>query len=163
MVSLLGNHEIYNLIGYYDYQSTPLPVFSAIASSFADSDSEKTRKKAYKGWASWAKKYSSCVDASKDAWMARNPLGFIEYQEALSQRGEYGRWLRQKKVVANVGDTLFLHGGLSPELADMELRSLDAINARAAAELEQFDRDREWLDRKASFHATRPLPSCTAR
>lgn len=145
--SLLGNHEVYNLIGYWDYQSTPLPVFTAIASAFAGADSEKTRKKAYKEWARWARKYEPCVqDPSRKKWMERTPLGFVEYQEALSPRGEYGQWLRQKRVIARIGDSLFLHGGLSPELAERGVDSIESINAQAAAELEQFDRDRDWLE-----------------
>ncbi|MCP4200791.1 MAG: hypothetical protein GY769_02505 [bacterium] len=148
VVSLLGNHEVFNLIGYYDYQSTPLPVFAEIAAAFADEGSERTRKKAYKRFSNWAERYGGCALTNKDEWMARNPLGFIEYQEALSPRGEYGRWLRERLVVANVQDTLFVHGGLSPELLEMEIKSLDAINATAAEELEQFDRDHEWLERE---------------
>jgi hypothetical protein len=146
VVSLLGNHEVFNLTGYYDYQSTPEPIFAEIAAAFAGKDSAKTRKQAYKKWGSWAQDYPGCATASKEEWMARNPIGFIEYQEALSPRGEYGRWLRERPIVVNVQDTLFLHGGLSPELLDMELRSLDSINATAARELAQFDRDRELLD-----------------
>ncbi len=148
VVSLLGNHEVYNLIGLYDYQSTPLAVFGEIAAAFRNSESEKTRKRTYKQWSSWAKEYSACAVVNKVDWMARNPLGFVEYQEAMSPRGEYGRWLRARKIVVNIQGTLFLHGGLSPELPNMEVRSLDSINAKAAAELEQFDRDRELLEKQ---------------
>ena len=149
VVSLLGNHEVYNLIGYYDYRSTPLAVFAEIAAAFGNSESEKTRKRAYKRWSNWAKEYPACALRSRADWMARNPLGFVEYQEAMSPRGEYGRWLRAKKIVVNIQGTLFLHGGLSPELPNMEVRSLDSINVKAAEELEQFDRDRELLEKES--------------
>ncbi len=146
LVSLLGNHEVYNLIGFFDYQSTPLPAFTEIAADFADESSEKTRKRAYKEWGAWSRRYRGCGTMTKDQWMALHPLGFIEYLEALSPRGEYGRWLRDRRVVANVGGTLFLHGGLSPALATTGPSSIEKLNEAAAEELRRFDQDREILE-----------------
>jgi len=150
LVSLLGNHEVYNLIGYFDYQATPITVYREIAAAFADGRSEKTRKEAYREWVSWARRYPGCGPVSppptRDLWMLVYPPGFIEYREALSPRGEYGQWLRQRDVIARVGDTLFVHGGLSPELIQQGLTSVDAVNARAREDLAQYDRDREFLE-----------------
>jgi hypothetical protein len=42
---------------------------------------------------------------------------------------ELGRWLRHKNTVEKIGSTLFVHGGISPELAAYHL-SLEEINAR---------------------------------
>lgn len=148
IVSLLGNHEIYNLVGFFDYQSTPLAAFTEIAADFVDDLSEKRRKQAYKKWSAWARRYRGCGGGTRTEWMARHPPGFIEYQEALSPRGDYGKWLRAKKVVAEVDGTLFLHGGLSVDLVEEGLASLEQINRAAAAELAQFDDDRSYLERE---------------
>lgn len=44
---------------------------------------------------------------------------------AFSATGPLGAWLRQRDLVAKVGDTVFVHGGVSPTWA---ARGLDAIN-----------------------------------
>ncbi len=40
-----------------------------------------------------------------------------------------GQWLRQSPVIARVGDTLFLHGGISPEFLERHI-AFDEANAR---------------------------------
>jgi hypothetical protein len=48
---------------------------------------------------------------------------------ALAPGAPLGGWLRQRDVVAKVGDTVYAHGGITAAWAD---RGLDAINAAAA-------------------------------
>lgn len=49
-----------------------------------------------------------------------------------NERSELGRWLRSKPVLLKVGDLLFMHGGLSPEV--LALRpTLTEVDAHAAA------------------------------
>ena len=45
---------------------------------------------------------------------------------AFSQTGEYGAWLRTHKAVVIVDDIVFVHGGLTPEMAKL---GVDALNA----------------------------------
>jgi hypothetical protein len=45
---------------------------------------------------------------------------------AFSQTGEYGAWLRTHKTVVIVDDIVFVHGGLTPEMAKF---GVDAVNA----------------------------------
>src|SRR4030095_7908799 len=73
---------------------------------------------------------------SKDAWMEKHPLGFVEYREALSPQGVYGRWLRTKAAVARVGDSVFMHAGVNPDRAP---RNLEDINKQIASEIKRFD------------------------
>lgn len=47
---------------------------------------------------------------------------------AFSEAGPYGSWLLERDVVARVGDTVFAHGGVTPEWA---AKGLDAVNAEA--------------------------------
>jgi|1048.fasta_scaffold04578_3 hypothetical protein len=49
------------------------------------------------------------------------------YEAWYSQHTELGRWLRSKNAIEKIGNLLFCHGGISPELANSAL-SLDEIN-----------------------------------
>lgn len=53
---------------------------------------------------------------------------------AFSPDGELGQWLRNRDVVAQVGDTVFVHGGLSTEWTTL---GLDAVNNAARAALDK--------------------------
>ncbi len=139
---LLGNHEVMNLMR--DMRDVAPESYT----SFADSKSEARRKAAYRAYQRLRiSRLSAGVPASdvqqkEDAWMAAHPAGFLEYQEALGPKGRYGRWLRAKPVAMQLGDTIFLHAGIPPELADL---SLGDINARVWRELEVFDSYRRRL------------------
>jgi hypothetical protein len=50
--------------------------------------------------------------------------------ELWSEYSELGLWLRSKPVILKVGDTLFVHGGISPRALGYNL-SLEAIDAEA--------------------------------
>ncbi len=52
------------------------------------------------------------------------------FMQLFGADAELGRWLRTKNVMEKVGDILFVHGGISPELNDMNL-SLARINKLA--------------------------------
>jgi len=47
---------------------------------------------------------------------------------AFSKRGEYGRFLSKLPLVVKVDDTIFVHGGVTPEFAAL---GIDGINTRA--------------------------------
>jgi hypothetical protein len=69
------------------------------------------------------------------------PLGFVERTRAFSEDGEYGRWLRGLDVVARVNGIVFVHGGLTPEVAVL---GCEGINERVRRELtKDFDKTRE--------------------
>ena len=138
VIVLLGNHEGMNLIGFYR------DVNPDIYGKFADEGSEKRRKHGFDAF----KKYHRAraeragltappiTDELKQKWMSLYPPGRIEYEEALGPEGRYGRWLRTLPVAVMKNDTLFIHAGLGPALAGM---SLDAINAKVAAEMAAYD------------------------
>jgi len=46
------------------------------------------------------------------------PLGWVEHRLAFAPDGTYGRWLVDQNAIEKIGDTLFLHGGISPKYAD---------------------------------------------
>lgn len=80
---ILGNHEILNLAGYYNY----------------------TRKK----------------------YLENARIMGEDYGRWYDDKSELGRWLRTKNAVEKIGDYVFCHGAISPELAASGL-SLSDIN-----------------------------------
>ena len=143
VVSLLGNHEVMNMMGDLRY------VTPGNYASFADANSEKRQKAAYDEYRKWKDGHASLfaelpqpMELTEAEWMARHPAGFIEQREALGPKGEYGKWLRGHAAVAEIDGIIFLHGGISPELAKTKL---DAINNRIRDEIKAFDSSKEYL------------------
>jgi hypothetical protein len=147
---LLGNHEAMNAL---DILRDVSPEAYA---SFADAGSETRRAEAYAaasavGDARRAALAKASPDikvpavygaASRDAWMAAHPPGMLEYMAAFGPQGTYGRWLRRRPAAVRVGDTVFLHGGLHPDLAP---KKIEAITAQAQKELARWDRMRDYM------------------
>ena len=63
-------------------------------------------------------------------WMAAHPPGYIEYRGAFGPQGRYGRWLRTKQPVLQLGDIVFMHAGINP---DRRARRLDDMNRQVLA------------------------------
>lgn len=129
---VLGNHEGMNMLG--ELRDAAPELFSM----FADGKSEARREQAYQA----AKKIAKESAPDKNAWMAAHPAGYIEYREAFSPNGRYGKWLRSKPVVAEIEGTVFMHGGINPSFTT---DSLDTINKRARQELTEWDQGVKWL------------------
>src|SRR6267142_2825761 len=143
VVGLLGNHEVMNIMGDLRY------VTPANYASFTDGNSEKRRKAAYDEYVKWRGSHAPLLaelplpmELTEPEWMARHPAGFIEQREAFGPKGEYGRWLRGHAAVAEINGTIFLHGGIHPDLANTKL---DAMNSRIHDEIKAFDASKEYL------------------
>jgi calcineurin-like phosphoesterase family protein len=143
VVSLLGNHEVMNIMGDLRY------VTAENYASFADAKSKERSTSAYKDFLKWRHSHSALIaelpqpiELTEAEWMARHPLGFIEQREAFSPRGLYGKWLRERAALAEVDGVIFLHGGISPSLISM---SLDSINSRIHDEISAFDSCRQYM------------------
>ena len=83
--------------------------------------------------------YSPNGSSRSAIWIADTPLGKLEHQAAWHPSGEIGRWIVERPAVARIGDTLFVHGGLSPAYASVPI---DEINRRVAAALSARDMER---------------------
>ncbi|MGB7728662.1 MAG: metallophosphoesterase [Candidatus Acidiferrum sp.] len=143
VVSLLGNHEMMNIMGDLRY------VTLVNYASFADVDSEKRQKAAYEEYVRWRDSHASLLaelpqpmELTEAEWMARHPAGFIEQREALGPQGEYGVWLRGHAAVAEIEGIIFLHGGIHPDLAKTKL---DAMNHKIQDEIKMFDATKQYL------------------
>jgi hypothetical protein len=141
--SLLGNHEVMNIMGDLRY------VTPENYASFAEANSEERRKSAYKDYVKWRDSHAALLaelpqpmELTEAEWMARHPAGFIEQREAFSPKGNYGKWLRSHTALAEIGGVIFLHGGISPTLASMKV---NAINSRIRDEISGFDSAKQFM------------------
>ena len=130
VIVLMGNHEAMQVIGDYRY------VTPGEYAAFADRQSKARRDAAYTANAKVIVDYYHVNDASlspkaiRIMWIADTPLGKVEHDTAWAPAGELGRWVATLPAVAKVGDTLFVHGGISAKYA---LVPMDEINRRARA------------------------------
>jgi len=94
---ILGNHEIMNINGNFDYA---VGKFHKIAELLGEHE---------------------------EPWMNNKVI--------FSKKSELGRWMRSKNTIEKIGDYLFVHAGLSPEILPMNL-SLKRINKSVRANID---------------------------
>jgi hypothetical protein len=128
---LTGNHEAMNVLGDLRYV-TP-DEFAA----FKTPDSARLREALWERIREARPPGEPALgDEDHRLFEAEHPLGWVEHRLAFSPRGTYGGWIARQNAVIRIGDTLFLHGGISPKYADFPLLDLDE---RVRRELEQAD------------------------
>lgn len=137
VVTLLGNHEVMNLIGE-TRDATP-----EIFATFTDAQSEARREAAWRdNQALAARRLKARPDApavyrqTRDAWMTAHPPGYLEYRDAMGPRGVYGRWLRSKAVIARIDTSAFMHAGVDPTASEA---TPDDVNRQVREELARYD------------------------
>lgn len=113
---LLGNHEVMRLLGDTRYVSP------GEYAAFTNAKSMEMREEYLQG----------LPPTARDQAEKETPLGLIEMRMAFGRNGQYGRSLRKLNTVEKINGVLFLHGGISPAIADMPC---DAINATVRREL----------------------------
>jgi len=130
--ALLGNHEVMNILGDLrylnaeEYASFRGPDSEALRDAFLRSALERARES--------AKAAGGPFDeaAFRAKFLEEVPPGLVERTQAFSADGRYGKWLRQRPVVAKLNGVVFLHGGLTPEVAAL---GCEAINTTVRREL----------------------------
>lgn len=129
---LLGNHEAMNVLGDLRYVSP------AEFAAFAGPDSKRVRDALWRrrGDDRKARGEPALTAEERTRFETEVPLGWIEHRQAFAPKGRYGAWLCRQNAVIRIGDTLFLHGGISPKYADFSLADL---NGRIRHELEEAD------------------------
>lgn len=135
--TLVGNHEAMNVVGDLRY------VHPGEYAAFADRDSERLLERYYTGWMRQLEQTNPeaflaiQADSSHyERWMAEHPPGWVEHRFAWAPDGEYGRWVLENPLAVVINDTLFVHGGISPEYCAMPLPEMDAKLER---DVKQFD------------------------
>jgi len=138
VLTLLGNHEVMNLIG--ETRDVTRDIFA----SFADANSDKRRQAAWEDYAKLAahkkargEPIPSVYTQTREAWLTTHPQGFVEYMEAMSPRGKYGAWLRAKPIVAEIDGNIFMHAGIPPAAAP---ERIEVLNTQARDEIRRLDK-----------------------
>lgn len=136
VIVVLGNHEAMNVIGDLRY------VTAGEFAAFADDRSVARRERVYianrKNLEAAARAANPNAKPSevRDQWLAETPLGWVEHRTAWAPTGELGRWAGHNPAIVKIGDTLFVHGGLSAEYAAL---GIDEINRRVQAAIGAAD------------------------
>lgn len=136
VIVLLGNHEAMMMTGDLRY------VHPGEYAAFATRDSKARRDRVYEAnkaaiQASYlARAPQMSPETIKGEWLKGWPLGKVEYQLAWRADGELGKWALNNPAVAKLGDTLFVHGGISAAFANVPI---DEINRQAAVALKAQD------------------------
>ena len=149
---LLGNHEVMNVVG--DLRYVTAEEFTA----FARDEDRGERARRQVSILSLARTGSPLLKSSYYRELHRFldlatldrvfPPGFFGHRAAFSPAGRYGRWLLGKDTVLLAGKSIFLHGGLSPRYASLEV---EEINRQVKEAILQYFTLIADLERRAVF------------
>ena len=125
---LIGNHESMNLIGDLRYVSKEEYAAFAVDETAAERD---------RWFAAYAERHGTDATSEdvRKKFEEQFPTGYFALRRAFRPDNRYGQWLLSKSVIAVVNRTAFVHGGLSPMVADI---GLNGVNRDLKAELRDY-------------------------
>lgn len=126
---LIGNHEAMNLVGDLRYVSKD--EFAA----FIEEESAAERERWLADYAAKKSEAGEVSNGLRSEFDERFPPGFFGHRQAFAAAGRYGSWLLTKPVVVVIDGTAFVHGGLSPMIADI---GLEGVNQRLRGEMVEY-------------------------
>ena len=125
VIALTGNHEFMRLAGDWRYVS------AGEYDAFRDGSSNELRDAVFARASAAAEERARAekrpfdAAAYKEQFLREVPLGLIEMRQAFAAGAQYGDWMRARPAVARVNGIVFLHGGISDEVAAL---GCEAIN-----------------------------------
>lgn len=135
---LLGNHEVLSLLGDMTYVS------AGEIEAFADEERPETRQTAFMEFQRTRITVGLEPQAARELFDQKVPPGALALQRAFSPTGHYGRWLLDRPTLVRIGDSLFVHGGLT--VTDAR-RGIDVLNEQMVREIVSYHELREILVR----------------
>lgn len=133
IITLVANHEAMNVIGDLryvhpgEYQAFVAEYSNTLRDRlFADNEARIVEQ-----YRSGLEDPDLTAAEVKVLWEERFALGRVEHQEAWAPDGEIGAWVSRNQVVTVVGETLFVHGGVSGKYTKYTLDEIDAMSAEA--------------------------------
>jgi hypothetical protein len=144
---LLGNHETMNLVG--DYRYVPESGYA----TFADLEKPDDRRTAWKAFQNSMNGAALTKEQIRSIFDANHPPGYFGRVRAFGPGGGYGEWLLDQKTIIKINDVVFVHGGLTEEIAAL---GLEEINRRTAADLRRFQEQRAIFVEEGGIH---PFPA----
>lgn len=135
--ALLGNHEMMNLSRDLRY------VTDGGYAAFAKDERGRDRSDAWKGYRALYSDQGMDADRLQAAFDEDYPPGYFARVRAFGRRGDYGRWLLDQPAVVKVNGIVFLHGGLTPEVAEL---GLDRVNQLVQESISSIAKSTEVLE-----------------
>ncbi|MFP6838139.1 MAG: metallophosphoesterase [Pseudohongiellaceae bacterium] len=127
--ALIGNHEAMNMLG--DLRYVHADEYEALRSRRARTLRDNLYKRLVARLLVANPEFVTDA-AHREEFDSLYPLGFVEHRMAWSVDGEFGSWVRAHNAVIKINRSLFLHGGISPEVLGT---SISEINDRIRSDL----------------------------
>ena len=127
--TLIGNHEAMNVLGDLRY------VHEGEYAALKSRQARQLRDSYYQRELAWLKETQPelvIAEDHREQWEQRIPLGYVEHRIAWSPDGDFGKWVADNNAVIKINRTLFVHGGLGPEMLG---RPISEINEQIRTEL----------------------------
>ena len=131
VIALMGNHESMNLLA--DYRD----VSDATFATFATEESDQLREDAYKAWVKWMKDLARTrgqippqVGKRQEGGVdgrASSGLHRVSARDGTRRATTANGW-PARPVVVKVGDTLFMHAGISPDYVDSSIEEINQLH-----------------------------------
>ncbi|MDH3628207.1 MAG: metallophosphoesterase [Acidobacteriota bacterium] len=147
LVVLLGNHEIMNIVGDLRY------VREGEFTAFAAEETTAERDAGFQSFRTLPAVQRLAEKEQRAKFESDFPAGWFAHRRAFSPEGRYGAWLSSKRLVAQILDSVFLHGGLS--LRDATT-GVDALNENMRRDLRRYLDLRKQLAAGGIVHALVP-------
>lgn len=120
---LLGNHELMVMSGDLGYVS------AAEFAAFASEEPIKQRQAMFDTYVSL--RPDQDPEVLKAEFAKHFPPGYLALSDAFGRKGRYGKWLLAQAVALKIGDTVFLHGGISSDLGELTLKQINRQSAKS--------------------------------
>lgn len=126
--ALLGNHEVMNMSGDLRYVS------EKGFRDFLPQEDKKQRNLAMQRFRNTVGPGVPLINI-KPAFEERFPPGYFGRLQAFWHGGDYGSWLLEQPAAIKINGVVFLHGGLTQEVAE---QGLDGINEQVHRDIQAF-------------------------